>query len=203
MGRRWTDWWRRLKVGGLQAKCQTLYLQVFVTFLYIFFLLRKCKLLGQSRRKLARNRRVTRNASESKNIFKNDRSITYPRTPPFANNIGHSESGQSQSQANQQVSKQTQHSTLGFPNLRRVVVLLGGGDSLRHLRGGEEWHRLLHGEHWTTLVAKIWETFDSHRAFARKSPRQGSQNFEHFLLTNIKTRSDNPFPHSGIRRKRY
>ena len=167
MGRRWTDWWRRLKVGGLQAKCQTLYLQVFGTFLYIFFLLRKCTLLGQSTWKVARSRRATRNASESKNIFEKDRSIANPRTPPLANNIGHSESGQSQSQTNQQVSKQAQHSTLGFPNLRRVGLLLGGGDPLRHLRGGEEWHRLLHGEHWTTLGAKVWETFDSHRAFAR------------------------------------
>ena len=154
MGRRWTDWWRRLKVGELQAKCQTLYLQVFVTFLYIFFLLRKCKLLGQSRRKLARNRRVTRNASESKNIFKNDRSITYPRTPPFANNIGHSESGQSQSQTNQQVSKQAQHSTLWFPNLRRGCLLLGGLDPFWHLGRGEEWDRFLHGEH-RTLGARL------------------------------------------------
>ena len=31
-------------------------------------------------------------------------------------------------------------------------------------------------------------------------PRQGSKNFEHFLLTNIKTCSHNPFPHSGILR---
>ena len=124
MGRRWTDWWRRLKVGGLQAKCQTLYLQVFVTFLYIFFLLRKCKLLGQSRRKLARNRRVTRNASESKNIFKNDRSITYPRTPPFANNIGHSESGQSQSQTNQQVANKLNIPLLGFQTFDELASYL-------------------------------------------------------------------------------
>ena len=147
MGRRWTDWWRRLKVGGLQAKCQTLYFQVFVTFPYIFFLPRKCTLLGQSRRKLARNSWVTRNASESKNIFEKDGSIAHPRTPPLANNIGHSESGQSQFQTNQQISKQTQHSTLGIPNLRRVGLLLGSSDSFRHLRGGEEWHCLLHGEH--------------------------------------------------------